>query len=459
MTEPLVPPSAQESEGSVLAACLTQSGAVDICVGEGLTPDHFYGNPDRWVYTAIVELHSSGCRPDTPLVKQWLTANGKIASVNPHWLNEHIMNTPWVRDIRQHIRAIKGTSRLRNLISVVQQVAAEAYGHSQDPDKFIQLADSRLYEACQTESTRECLHKISDSIREFFEQVRTELLASKEGRTTRVMTGLTQLDKLVGGLLPGLVVVAGRPSMGKTAFALNISAFIASQKLTPRLGVHVISAETRHTILAARLLGQEGFIDTSKMLSSNLQAEEFTRLTQTSKEVGVLPITSDDRSSPTLAQVRSSIRRASTELRRTDTNGNVTQKLGAVVLDYLQLCKNPNKAGNREQEVGAVAYGLLELAKDFDVPIIALAQLSRRCEERADKRPQLSDLRESGNIEQAADMVLGLYRDEHYDQATQDKGVAEVLILKNKNGPTGVVKVRFSPQWMRFDNLEYGDES
>jgi replicative DNA helicase len=438
---------------------LTQPCAADVCVEEDLRPEHFYAEPARWVYAAIADLHSSGRRPDTPLVKQWLESKKKLQMVDTHWLNQHILMTPWVSDVKQHIAAIKGTARLRALIAECQQIAAEAYEHSTKPEQFIQDAESRLYSVCQASSTKETIHRLGDSIKELFEQVKAELVARQSGTTTRLLTGLTGLDKLIGGILPGqLVIVAGRPSMGKTAFALNIGASIASQSLDPKRGVHIISAETRHTIIAARILGQEGRIETSKILSASLNNLEYTTLTKTSKELTPLPITTDDRSSPTLAQVRSSIRRAASDMRKVDESGRVVQKLGAVVVDYLQLCKNPNRSGNREQEVGGIAYGLLEIAKDFDVPVIALAQLSRECEKRTDKRPQMSDLRESGNIEQAADLILGLYRDEHYNPTNENKGIAEVLVEKNKNGATGIVKVHFEPTWMRFSNLEYGEE-
>jgi replicative DNA helicase len=287
-----------------------------------------------------------------------------------------------------------------------------------------------------------------------------------------VPTGFDRLDKKCAGLHKGdLYIVAGRPGMGKTSFVLNLAVNVAAPRRVktgdandplgsgeveqPGWGVGFFSLEMPREQLASRLLAVEARVDVSRIRSGSIKHEDWNKLTDAAAKVGRLPIWLDDTPALGLLDLRAKIRRLKAEITRKIGDGPEAQDLGLIVIDYLQLMSGRKGAASREQEISELSRGLKQLAKEMSVPVMALSQLNRSVETRTtkDKRPQLSDLRESGAIEQDADTIIFIYRDEYYFQESPDRGVAEIIIAKQRNGPTGTVKVRFTPEFTRFDNL------
>lgn len=449
----LPPPCALDSEGILLAAAMERQEAADMLVAS-LGAVDFYSGPNRCVYEAIAAIQGAGAIPDVIAVKGYLERTGKLEMVDPVYLERAFTLQPYCRDLRQHVALVRSSAKLRRLISTCQEIAAEAYTAT-DADAFVDRAEQEIYEIAADKQGKDHIHTLKESIQSLFRDLQKDQEARKAGKSAQPTTGLAELDALIGGLHRGsLMIIGARPSMGKTAFMLTLARAVASADSEPRLASHVISLETRHTRLAMRLVCSDARFDASRIMRGDVGDDDWGTLTAAASRAARLPLTIDDRPGLNLAQVRASIRRAQAMHRKTDADGNVLQQLGAVFVDYLQLAKAAQRNGNREQEVGALAYGLLEMAKEFDVPIVALSQLSRAVESRQDKRPTISDLRESGNIEQAADVILGLYRDEYYNTKSDAKGVAEVIVLKSKDTATGAIRVAFNGPWMRFDDLE-----
>jgi replicative DNA helicase len=452
------PPHDTELEQAVLGAIMLQPEGESELLSK-LAVDDFWGDPERTVARVLWDMSANG---------EPLGPDAVVARLRERDLLQRLGGTRYVADVLgmtpaiapkrmgRFVQRLHELSKRRRLIVELRSLTAAAYDVSDggSVSDAIDGAQGRL-QAISGRGERDTFHTLKDSARSLFQQLQDEMQAKADGRFVRAGTGLAKLDGLIGGLYRGqLIIVAARPSMGKTALMLNMATAVARASSSPCQGAHVISAETTHTRIAGRVVSGEARVDTGRMFRGAVDDDAWRRLTASTQWAGKLPLTIDDRSAPTLQQIRGSIRRAQIEHRRIDADGNVTQELGAVFVDYLQLASNPNKRGNREQEVGGIAYGLHDMAKDFDVPIVALSQLNRALEGRKDKRPQLSDLRESGNIEQAADVILGLYRGEYYDATPENAGLADVIILKAKEGATGAVRVKFTKQWMQFADLE-----
>jgi len=446
-----------ELEARVLGTCCFRPGAATEILPR-LTEEHFWYGPHRSILAVMLELQGEGTPLDDPRVlADRLRQKGQLDRVGGiAYLARLMESMPAVAPmfLFKSVDRLEQLSRLRKLVDLCREVEATANAPIDNVTEFIDGVEQKIY-GIAGRRDGDSFHTLKDSLKELLTEVYKEIEAKEAKKTTRASTGLVEVDRLVGGLQNGqFIIIAARPSMGKTAFMLNMASYVASQPMVPRLAAHVITAETRHTRIAARILGQEARFETSKLWQGGVTLDDFKKLQGALPGLSALPVSMDDRSAPTLAQIRASIRRAEAAHRKVDENGKVIQKLGAVFFDYLQLARHPTKGGNREQEVGAIAYGLLQIAKDFDIPVVALSQLNRAVENRQNHRPTLSDLRESGNIENAADAILALYRDEYYDDKSDDRGLAEVIVLKSKDTATGTVKVKFTKQWMRFDNLE-----
>jgi replicative DNA helicase len=311
---------------------------------------------------------------------------------------------------------------------------------------------------------------VKDAIHGAFDII---VAASKRGEgITGIPTGFTGVDRKVAGLHNGdLYIVAARPGMGKTAFVLNVALNVAIPRRIataepddpygageveqPGYGVAFFSLEMPREQLASRLLASEARVDASRIRSGQVRNDDWNKLTDAAARIGRLPVWLDDTPALTLLDLRAKVRRLQADIARGSGDGPPAERLGLVVIDYLQLMQGRRDAGSREQEISELSRGLKQLAKEMQVPVIALSQLNRSVETRTtkDKRPQLSDLRESGAIEQDADTIFFIYRDDYYFPESPDRGVAEIIIAKQRNGPTGKVKVRFSPEFTRFDNL------
>lgn len=447
-------PMCPESESAIIVAILAQHMNPDLAVDE-LDPSDFMDSENRIAWKGIVELHRAGLPTDVPGLKDWIVRNGHSGTISPNNMQHKLGVVPYVSDMQKHVQMVKKHARLRNLILACKNIEIQGYDAGDNIEEFIESAESEIYKASVDRSSGKVIHHLRDCVHDMFSAIQKELEDRLAGRVTSVCTGLTRLDAMIGGLRNGeLVVIPARPSMGKTAFMLNIATHVAQLDATPRLGAHVISLESPRENVTARVVAAEGNVDVERIRQRQFSPDDWSSLTPACQRAGKLPITIDERKGLTISQIRGSIRRAQAELRKSDAAGNITQKLGIVCVDYLQLIRNQVRSGSREEAVSQIAYELLTMAGDFDVPVVALSQLNRDCEKRDDKRPRMSDIRESGAIEQAANIIVALYRDDYYDKKSADAGLAEAIVLKSKDTRTGTVKVKFTPAWMRFDNLE-----
>lgn len=453
---PRVPPYAPNSERAVISAVLTQPNCLDYAV-DALEPTDFGHISDRTVWRAVQELHRSGQAVDIPAVKDWIARNKLIETVDPDMVQQGLLLTPYVSDIAAHVRIVAQHAKLRRLIETTREISERAYDSTNDIDGFVQEAEQKLYQVTSDRTNGLVVHKLGDCVREVFSDMQAEANAKRDGKWITITTGIGSIDRIVGPLRPGkFIVIGARPSMGKTAFALNIATHVAAtQRDGALIGAHFISLESGRGELTTRIIAAEGAYPAERIARSEIATNDWAKLTTVCQRVSRWPVTIDDRGGLTLPQIRSSIRRAQSLLRKVDGNGNVLQRLGLVCLDYIQLAHHSvGRSGTREQEITAIANGLLSIAKEFQLPIIALSQLNRGCEQREDKRPRLSDFRDSGAIEQAADIVGAIYRPAYYEPGNPEvENVAEFAILKSKNTKTGIVKLHFEPSWMRFREL------
>jgi replicative DNA helicase len=473
-----VPPHDLDAEAAVLSAVLLSAEAFDLAQ-EVVEPQHFYSDAHRRIYEAAFELRAADKPVDIVTVATWLRDRSRLAQVGgTPYLAQLVDATPSVANVQAHATTIQEKWRVRQLIQMCQRYAAEAYSDYGDVQGFIDGAEQSIFEIARIPSGS-AVRPVESAIKEVFGVI-TEV-ARRGGGITGTQTGFTRLDQLSGGLRGGdLYIVAARPGMGKTAFVLNMAVNVASiEQFVARPapdrgddsageslghGVLFFSLEMPREQLASRLLATEARIDLSLIRTGKLGTPEWTKLTEAAARLTRLPLWLDDTPGLTLMDLRAKVRRLQAELQR---GGGPARQLGLVVVDYLQLMQGRRDAGSREQEISELSRGLKRLAKEMDVPIIALSQLNRSVETRTskDKRPQLSDLRESGAIEQDADMVMFLYRPDYYrgpggadgeDLDESQRGIAEVIIAKQRNGPTDTFKVRFTKACTRFDNLDPG---
>ena len=458
-----VPPHDLDAEAAVLSSILLSEDAFDR-VQEGLAAEHFYSDANRRVFEAVLELQVAGRPIDVVSVAGWLKDRNLINQVGGSpYLAQLVDATPAVAHIEEHARLIREKWRLRKLIAACHQYAAEGYGDCGEVQGFIDQAEQAVFEIARLPEGSSIV-PVRDAIHDAF-QILAEA-AKRGGGITGIGTGFTELDRKCSGLHSGdLYIVAGRPGMGKTAFVLNLATNVAmasedasgeeNLEATGH-GVAFFSLEMPREQLASRLLAGEARVDVSRIRSGDLRAEDWNKLTDAAARLGRLPLWLDDTPALTLLDLRAKIRRLQAELKRQPSG---PKKLGLVAVDYLQLMQGRRSAGSREQEISELSRGLKQLAKEMEVPVLALSQLNRSVETRAtkDKRPQLSDLRESGAIEQDADTIMFIYRDDYYFKDSAERGVAEIIIAKQRNGPTGKIMTKFTPEFTRFDNLSSDD--
>jgi len=464
-SEGRVPPNDLDVEGAVLGAILLEPDVSDR-VSQLLLAEHFYSDANRRIYEAVLELRKIGRPADMVSVASWLKDKSRLAQVGGvAYLAQLADATPAVANAEGHARVIREKWRLRQLIATCQRFAAEGYADCGDVQSFIDRAEQEVFEIGRVDEGSSIV-PIKDAITSAF-QILIEA-SRRGGAVTGIETGFSELDKKTAGLHPGdLYIVAGRPGMGKTAFVMNLAVNVARARDVavatdeavpeapveqPGYGVAFFSLEMPREQLAARLLASEARIDVSRLRSGDIRRDDWNKLTEAAAQLGRLPIWLDDTPALSLLDLRAKIRRLQAGLAR---DGQGASRLGLVAIDYLQLMQGRRDAGSREQEISELSRGLKQLAKEMKVPVIALSQLNRSVETRGakDKRPQLSDLRESGAIEQDADTIMFIYRDEYYFPDTPDKGVAEIIIAKQRNGPTGKIMTKFTAEYTRFDNV------
>ncbi len=439
------PPWSREAERSVLGGLMLDPDRFDE-VADIVRGGDFFEERHAWIFNAIAELRRRGVGVDTVMVREALGAVGKLNQDLDEYLVELLSTIPVVVHIEDHAQRVRDLALQRAMIAVGQQVAAEGYGRVEDVMEYLDRAESAVLSVSHARRTgRDGPQHIKVVLAEDH-----RLLEEQERRgegMAGASTGLTVVDEMTTGLYPGdFWIIGGRPSMGKTSFGMQIIEHLAEQ-YGP---VAVFSLEMTRIQLVRRMKCGRGRVDMERLRSNRLEATDWSKLTSAARELEQLPIIVDDNVDLTPMRLRSKCRRVAAE------HG----QLAGILIDYLQLMKADRHHDTTEREVADTSRSLKLLAKEMGCPLIALSQLNREVERRSDKRPGLSDLRYSGALEQDADVIGFLYRDEVYNKKTDDTNVAEVIIGKQRNGPTGTVRCAFFGEYFRFYNLadEFRDE-
>jgi len=437
-----LPPQNLDAEVSVLGALMMAPNLI-AGVSEILRPIHFYRPSHQAIYEAIEGLYGRGEPVDTVTVSEELSNRGGLEEVGGRvFVHSLVSAVPAASNARYYAEIVRENYLLRSLIAVGSEIADMGYRREQGPLDLIDRAEQMVFDIAQNRASGDMVH-VKELISESFAEL--EKIMTEGRRTSGVESGFRRLDDLITGLQPAnLIVLAGRPSMGKTAFALDIARNVAVDQ---NKGVALFSLEMSKSELVQRMMCSEARIDSQKLRHGQLQASEWGRLTAACTPLFTAPIFIDDTAAVNLMEIRAKARR----LKAREKN------LGLVVIDYLQLMVGDAGVENRQQEISRISRGLKILARDLEVPVLALSQLSRQVESRVNKRPMLSDLRESGAIEQDADVVLFIYRDEEYNKDSPDKGVAEIIVGKQRNGPTGFCKLAFVKSYTRFLDMRAED--
>ena len=440
-----IPPHSLEAESSVLGGLLLDNNAWDR-VGDVLIDSDFYRYEHRLVYAAAGKLINETKPADVITVHEELQRQGKAEEVGGlAYLNALAQYVPSASNIRRYAEIVRERSILRKLVSASDEIATSAFNPKGRPvDKILDEAEGMIFKIGEEGSRMKQGFQGMDSlVVQLLDRVQE--MADNPNDVTGVPTGFIDLDRMTAGLQAGdLVVLAARPSMGKTAFAINIAEHVALQEGLP---VAVFSMEMGAAQLAVRIVGSIGRIDQGHLRTGKLTDEEWPRLTEAIERLRNISLHLDETPGLTPSELRANARRLARQC----------GKLGLIVVDYLQLMSGSSSDGeNRATELGEISRGLKALAKELQCPVIALSQLNRSVEQRTDKRPMMSDLRESGAIEQDADIIMFIYRDDYYNKDSREPGVAEIIIGKQRNGPTGTVKLTFLKPLTRFESMAFG---
>jgi replicative DNA helicase len=436
------PPNALDAERALLGGLLLEPNAMEKVIDEALRPDDFYRRQHGIIFKAIYDLHNAAEPIDAVTVVEALMKAGLLDVVGGATaISQLEALIPTAAHVGAYARLIRDKSTLRRLIETATEIVTEAYKQERRVVDILDEAERAIL-AISERNQRRGIEGMSSLVKRVMEQL--EKAYHEKRSITGVPSGFADLDKLTSGFQDGeLIIVAARPSMGKTAFTLNVAAHAAVRNNTP---VAFFSLEMGADQLVQRMIGSEARIDISGLRKGFIPADAWVRLAQATGELGEAPLYIDETPSITVAEMRTKCRRLHHE-----------HGIGMIIIDYLQLMQGPEGYDNKATEVGEISKGLKTLARELSVPVIALSQLNRGVESRTDKRPMMSDLRESGAIEQDADVIAFLYREEYYlkEKTPEDKmGIAEVIIAKHRNGPTGSVEMRFFNSITRFENLE-----
>jgi replicative DNA helicase len=440
-----VPPHSVEAETSVLGGLLLDNGAWDR-VGDLLVDGDFYRFEHRLIYSAIGSLINTSRPADVITVYEALQNQGKADEVGGiAYLNAMAQYVPGAGNIRRYAEIVRERSILRKLVTASDEIAQSAFTPQGKPvDKILDEAEQKIFnigeEGSRMKQGFQSMDKLVVALLD-----RVQEMADNPNDITGVPTGFYDLDRMTSGFQAGdMVVLAARPSMGKTAFAINIAEHVAVKEGLP---VAVFSMEMGAAQLAVRIVGSIGRVDQGHLRTGKLTDDEWPRLTEAIEKLRNVSMHIDETPGLTPTELRASARRLARQC----------GKLGLIVVDYLQLMSGSSSDGeNRATELGEISRGLKMLAKELQCPVIALSQLNRSVEQRTDKRPMMSDLRESGAIEQDADVIMFIYRDDYYNKDSKEPGVAEIIIGKQRNGPTGTVKLAFLKPLTKFESLASG---
>jgi len=435
-----IPPQSIEAEESVLSAILIDNTML-LDIVEILSADDFYKTAHQKIYTAVLDLFSRNEPIDLITLSNLLKDNGQLEEIGgATYLASLIETVPMAANARHYAKIIHGKASLRRLIDRANQIAKRCIEDPGDIEGIIDFAETAIFEISENK-IRPSYYPIRDII-----EKNIDLIEERQGNkalVTGVSTGFTRLDNLTAGFQNSdLIILAGRPGMGKTAFALNIARNAAIEANVP---VAIFSLEMSKEQLSMRMLCSEASVDSSRLRSGFFSKKDWENLTDAAGVLSEAPIYIDDSPDLAVMDIRAKARRL-----------KLDKKIGMVVIDYLQLMRGRVSAERRDLEISEISRALKALAKELSIPVLALSQLNRKLEERSDKRPQLSDLRESGALEQDADVVAFIYRDEIYntDENNPKRGIAEILLRKQRNGPTGEVSLKFFDAFTRFENLQ-----
>ena len=436
-----VPPSNLEAEASLLGAMLLSRDAIADAL-EIVSAEHFYKPAHAHIFDAITSLYGSGEPADPVTVAEELDRADLLAPIGgSSILLELQASTPATSSAPKYARIVQEVATLRRLIGAANEIAEIGYSRPDDVIKAVDEAESIMFDVGQG--------RVTDSMAEIRDLLdanldRLEQLYERGDSITGTPSGYTDLDELLSGLQPNaLLIVGARPAMGKTSFALGMAAHAAIEAQRPVL---LFSLEMSQLELSQRILCSEARVDSKNVRDGKLNESDWAKISHGVGRLAEAPIWIDDNPQLTIMEIRAKARRLKSR----------TGDLGMVIIDYLQLMTGRSSAESRQVEVSEISRGLKILARELECPVVALSQLSRTLESRQDKRPMLADLRESGSIEQDADVVMFLYRDEVYNAESPDIGTAEVIVAKHRNGPTGVVRLAFLPHYTRFANMARG---
>lgn len=434
-----IPPHSIEAEQSVLGSMIMDHDAV-IVASEILRAADFYRPDHAQIFAAIMELYTSGNPVDLITIQDRLVQHGVLEQVGGlSYLTDLASFVPTSAHIKQYAKIVQEKATLRKLIKASTDISAKSFEGEEPLDSIMNFAEKSIFDVLQNKKTED-FSGIDEIVLTSIEKI--EEAHKSQGGITGIETGFIDLDQRTAGLQPSdLVLVAARPSMGKTAFSLNI---IQTAGIKNKKSVAVFSLEMAKDQLVSRMLCAEAMVDSQKARTGMLEKDDWDRIAQSIPNITSSRIYIDDTPGINVMDMRAKCRRLKME-----------KGLDLIMIDYLQLMSGVGESASRQQEISDISRSLKALAREMSAPVIALSQLSRACETRTDHRPMLSDLRESGAIEQDADVVMFLYRDEYYHPDTEKKNIGEVIIAKQRNGPTGTVELAWLGQYTKFANLQH----
>ncbi|PLS15770.1 replicative DNA helicase [Bacillus sp. M6-12] len=434
-----LPPQNIEAEQAVLGAIFLEPSSL-IQASEALIPEDFYRSAHQKIFNVMLKLNDNGKAVDLITVTEELAASKTLEEVGGiSYLTELAGSVPTAANIEYYAKIVEEKSLLRRLIRTATTIAQDGYSREDEVDGLLSEAEKNIMEVANRKNAG-AFQNIKDVLVRTYDNI--EVLTNRKGDVTGIPTGFAELDRMTAGFQRNdLIIVAARPSVGKTAFALNIAQNVATKT---EENVAIFSLEMGAEQLVMRMLCAEGNINAQNLRTGSLTDEDWRKLTMAMGSLSNAGIYIDDTPGVRIGDIRSKCRRLKQE-----------QGLGMILIDYLQLIQGNGRSGeNRQQEVSEISRSLKALARELQVPVIALSQLSRGVEQRQDKRPMMSDIRESGSIEQDADIVAFLYRDDYYDKESENKNIIEIIIAKQRNGPVGTVSLAFVKEYNKFVNLE-----
>ena len=433
-----VPPHSAEAEQSVIGSMIMDKDAI-ITASEMLIDEDFYNHQYAVLFDAMISLFNEGKPVDLITLQNKLRENDiPQEAISLEFIRDIIAAVPTSANVKYYASIVAEKATLRRLIKVTESITNECYLDKEKVETILEQTEKKVFDIIQNKGSGEFV-SIKDIVIKSLESI--ESAAKSKGSVTGIPTGFYDLDYKTAGLQPSdLILVAARPSMGKTAFVLNIAEYVAVKS---GVTTAIFSLEMSKDQLVKRIISMNSKVDSQAIRSGELKDDDWVKLVESARLIGNSGLIIDDTPGISISELRSKCRKFKLE-----------NNLGLVIIDYLQLMSGSKKSESRQQEISDISRGLKALAREINAPVIALSQLSRAVEQRPDKRPMLSDLRESGAIEQDADVVMFIYRDDYYNRDSEEAGVSEIIIGKQRNGPTGTVKLAWLSQYTKFANLE-----